>query len=212
MVINSFVIEGAVGADLYEKITEAFELCVEFDKYYEIGRVNGKVYTIKKSKNEYCEGSVIYGFSVWDNVVPGNGPDIAYSETNPDCVELKDGNLHISGGVYCGGVLRYYISDVKLHKLTNIYILYILKILLEKYNDSNIFNGIEILKVGHHGSKTSTSKEYIEKVLPKYAVISAKEKYYGHPHKDTLEVLKENNVQIYITEKVGYIKFNLNKL
>ena len=54
MVINSFVIEGAVGADLYEKITEAFELCVEFDKYYEIGRVNGKVYTIQKSKNEYC--------------------------------------------------------------------------------------------------------------------------------------------------------------
>ena len=86
------------------------------------------------------------------------------------------------------------------------------KILLEKYNDSNIFNGIEILKVGHHGSKTSTSREYIEKVLPKYAVIYAKEKYYGHPHKDTLEVLKENNVQIYITEKVGYIKFNLNKL
>ena len=121
MAINSFVIEGAVGADLYEKITEAFELCVEFDKYYEIGRVNGKVYTIQKSKNEYCEGSVIYGFSVWDNVVPGNGPDIASSETKPDCVELKDGNLHISGGVYRGGVLRYYISDVKLHKLTNIY-------------------------------------------------------------------------------------------
>ena len=86
------------------------------------------------------------------------------------------------------------------------------KILLEKYSDSNIFNSVEILKVGHHGSKTSTSKEYIEKVLPKYAVISAKEKYYGHPHKDTLEVLKENNVQIYVTEKVGYIKFNLNKL
>ena len=54
-------------------------------------RVNGKVYTIQKSKNEYCEGSVIYGFSVWDNVVPGNGRDIAYSETKPDCVELKDG-------------------------------------------------------------------------------------------------------------------------
>ncbi len=86
------------------------------------------------------------------------------------------------------------------------------KILLEKYSNTNLLNSIEILKVGHHGSKTSTSEEYVEKVLPKYAVISAKEKYYGHPHKEVIEVLKENNVQIYITEKIGYIKFNLNKL
>ncbi len=87
------------------------------------------------------------------------------------------------------------------------------KILLEKYNKNDkVFNDIEVLKVGHHGSKTSTSKEYIERIEPKYAVISAKEKYYGHPHKDVIEILKENNVQIYMTEKVGYIKFNLNKL
>ncbi len=86
------------------------------------------------------------------------------------------------------------------------------KMLLEKYNGTDLFNNIEILKVGHHGSKTSTSQEYVEKVLPKYAVISSKEKYYGHPHENVIEILKENKVQIYITEKIGYIKFNLNKL
>ena len=87
------------------------------------------------------------------------------------------------------------------------------KSLLEKYNKSgNMLYDIEVLKIGHHGSKTSTSEEYVKVILPKYGVISSKEKYYGHPHKDVIEILKENKVQIYITEKVGYIKFNMNKL
>lgn len=73
---------------------------------------------------------------------------------------------------------------------------------------SNI-SGIYILKVGHHGSKTATSKEFIEVVKPQNAVISALKKYYGHPHEQTLETLKENDVYVYLTEKQGAIKFSL---
>jgi len=68
---------------------------------------------------------------------------------------------------------------------------------------------VDILKVGHHGSKTSTSEEYIEKIQPQYAVISAKKSYYNHPHESVLDVLKKYNVKIYITEKIGAIKYNL---
>ena len=82
------------------------------------------------------------------------------------------------------------------------------KVLLKLYN----IESVDILKVGHHGSKTSTTEEYIKEILPKYAVISAKKSYYNHPHKDVIEILKKYNVKILITEKIGAIKFNMYNL
>ena len=79
--------------------------------------------------------------------------------------------------------------------------------LIKKY--TNLQN-INILKVAHHGSKTATSQSFVKNISPKFAIISAYKRYYGHPHENTLEVLKENNVNILLTEKMGAIKFNLN--
>lgn len=60
----------------------------------------------------------------------------------------------------------------------------------------------EVLKVGHHGSKTSTSKEFIHFVKPQYAVISAgKDNAYGHPHVDVLSVLNDAGVKILTTQE-----------
>ena len=64
----------------------------------------------------------------------------------------------------------------------------------------------EVLKVGHHGSKTSTTKALLEKVNPKYAVISlGKDNSYGHPHKSTLKLLDEFGVETYRTDKNGTV-------
>ena len=64
----------------------------------------------------------------------------------------------------------------------------------------------EVLKVGHHGSRTSTTKALLEEVNPKYAVISlGKDNSYGHPHKSTLELLDEFNVETYRTDQDGTI-------
>lgn len=58
----------------------------------------------------------------------------------------------------------------------------------------------DVIKVGHHGSKTSSSKKYIEAVSPKIAIISCGiENSYGHPHAVTLETLKKANIDTYIT-------------
>lgn len=58
----------------------------------------------------------------------------------------------------------------------------------------------DVIKVGHHGSKTSSSKKYIEAVSPKVAVISCGvQNSYGHPHEDTLETLKKIGADTYIT-------------
>lgn len=64
----------------------------------------------------------------------------------------------------------------------------------------------DVLKVGHHGSKSSTSEEFLKKVSPKYAVISAaKVNDYGHPHKETISVLNKYNVKTFGTYDYGNI-------
>lgn len=63
-----------------------------------------------------------------------------------------------------------------------------------------------ILKAGHHGSRTSTSEEYVKVVRPEYAVISAgKDNKYGHPHKETLEILAKQKVPILGTFNLGRV-------
>ena len=67
---------------------------------------------------------------------------------------------------------------------------------------------IDVLKVGHHGSKTSSSEEFIDTIDPKYSIISVgKDNKFGHPNKEVLENLKES--KIYRTDKKGTITFRL---
>ena len=66
---------------------------------------------------------------------------------------------------------------------------------------------IEAIQIGHHGSSTSTSKEFLKFIKPKYAIISSKKKVYGHPSSITLEKLQKYNIKYFITEQKGAIKF-----
>lgn len=80
------------------------------------------------------------------------------------------------------------------------------KDILNKY----IIENIDILKVGHHGSNTSSSKEFINKVNPKYCLISVgKNNRYGHPKKEVLNNLRYTKV--YRTDTNGSIKIILNR-
>lgn len=64
----------------------------------------------------------------------------------------------------------------------------------------------DVLKVGHHGSYTSTSKEFLQAVSPKYAVISVGRKsLYGHPDKSTLNKLEDIGAVLYRTDKRGTV-------
>lgn len=66
-----------------------------------------------------------------------------------------------------------------------------------------------VLKFGHHGSDTSTSYSFLEKVRPVYGVVSAgKNNPYGHPHIDVLERASKFNVRILQTSELGTITFS----
>ena len=83
------------------------------------------------------------------------------------------------------------------------------KDILSKYN----INDIDILKVGHHGSKTSSSIDFIDSINPKYSIISVgKKNRYGHPNEEVLDNL--SNSKIYRTDIDGsvIIKIRNNKL
>ena len=80
------------------------------------------------------------------------------------------------------------------------------KDILDKYNIS----GIDVLKIGHHGSKTSSSKYFINEIKPKYSIISVgKNNRYGHPTSEVLDTL--SNSKIYRTDLDGSIEIKLNK-
>ncbi len=65
----------------------------------------------------------------------------------------------------------------------------------------------DVLKVAHHGSKTSSSPEFLKKVLPKIAVIQVGENNYGHPHPEVLADLEQFGIKVLRTDKDGDIKF-----
>lgn len=66
----------------------------------------------------------------------------------------------------------------------------------------------DVLKVGHHGSRTSTSLEYAAAVYPQYAVISAgSDNRYGHPHKEVIDILANIGSAILRTDESGAIIF-----
>ena len=64
----------------------------------------------------------------------------------------------------------------------------------------------DVLKVGHHGSSTSTSYRFLREVAPIYGVISVgKDNSYGHPHEETLSRFRDAEVQVFRTDLLGDI-------
>jgi competence protein ComEC len=73
--------------------------------------------------------------------------------------------------------------------------------------DSGVDVKSDVLKVGHHGSKTSSAREFIFAVSPEIAVIqSGKDNSYGHPNQETLETLENYGIKILRTDTEGDVK------
>lgn len=76
----------------------------------------------------------------------------------------------------------------------------------------NINLKADVLKVAHHGSKTSTTEEFLKAVNPKVALIGVgKNNNFGHPSNEVVQRLKENGTRIYRTDENGEISITVNK-
>ena len=83
----------------------------------------------------------------------------------------------------------------------------------EKESENDMMNNnfnleADVLKVGHHGSKTSTSSAFLRKVNPKYAVICVGEDRYNLPKKITIDKLTKRNIKVFRTDCNGTVVFS----
>lgn len=74
---------------------------------------------------------------------------------------------------------------------------------------ANLPISAEILKVGHHGSRHSTSGSFVEKIKPDYAVVSVGKNSYGHPHPEAVSALGQIKTQILRTDEAGDVRFKI---
>jgi len=85
------------------------------------------------------------------------------------------------------------------------------KILISKYQKNNKLRS-NILKVAHHGSNSSSTKEFLNLVNPQIALIGVgANNKYGHPNNEILDRLKQLNCKIYRTDKMGEIKIYVDQ-
>lgn len=83
----------------------------------------------------------------------------------------------------------------------------------EKLSEEEIINkgfdvSADVIKIGHHGSYTATSENLIKKVNPTVAVLSlGKDNPFGHPHKETMNLLNKYNLKIMRTDYHGDVNF-----
>lgn len=74
-------------------------------------------------------------------------------------------------------------------------------------NTLNVSN-VDLIKIGHHGSSSSSDPSFIRGIDAKYAVITCGENNrYGHPHKETMDTLRNDNIKVYRTDECGDIIF-----
>ena len=83
----------------------------------------------------------------------------------------------------------------------------------EKESENDMMNNnfnleADVLKVGHHGSKTSTSSAFLRKVNPKYAVVCVGEDRYNLPKKITIDKLTKRNIKVFRTDCNGTVVFS----
>lgn len=74
--------------------------------------------------------------------------------------------------------------------------------------DSGAAPAVDVLKLGHHGSRTSSTDEFLDRTRPRFAVVSAGlDNLYRHPHPDVVARLSERGVRILRTDRLGQIRF-----
>ncbi len=167
----------------------AFEACKVEKVYcpvtdYDSGVFEDLVAAAKKQKLSLTVPSAGQTFNVGTAAVQFLSPAKKYSDTNDTSIVVK---------IVYGDTSFVFTGDAE----------------WEPENDmvnSGYDLSATLLKVGHHGSSTSTSYAFLREVNPKYAVISVGAgNTYDHPHTETLDRLRDAGVQVYRTDLLGHI-------
>lgn len=169
---------------------------------YKVGAFisNGRTHSIAAYKD--LERAVLNSQALNVNLMEGDG--VTYKESKLDIISpqadfLKSKELNDSTLVVLfesDGARALFTGDIGLN--------------VEKYLIDNFDITSDILKVGHHGSKYSSSEDFLNKVNPKISVIEVGKNNYGHPTKEALERLGLIGSKIFRTDFDGLIKLTIS--
>ncbi|MBQ9931649.1 MAG: DNA internalization-related competence protein ComEC/Rec2 [Firmicutes bacterium] len=135
---------------------------------------------------------VVVDDEVWIDIlypeegIPRDG-EAKYEDENETCLLMK---------VYCNGVTVLMTGDMGFEQEDAV---------LKLYEKTPEVLKSDILKVGHHGSKYSTSQAFLDAVDPSAAVIQVGKNNFGHPHEDVIEKLRENGIMVYRNDLDGAV-------
>ncbi len=127
---------------------------------------------------------IIAGSAAFSILSPFSGQDKTKNEDNEDSLALRL-DFKNNSFIFCGDIGFY--EEQKMIE-----------------SSENIF--AQVLKVAHHGSKYSTSQNFLDKVSPKFAIIQVGKNSYGHPAKEVLTRLEKSGINILRTDINGDIK------
>lgn len=162
----------------------------------------GKIYMPKKTANTRIFESLV-------SEIKNKGLKITEANSGMNILDEKDLNISILAPISTSYEKINDYSIVSKLKYKDISLLFAgdaeresEKQLLQSEMDLSA----DLLKIGHHGSNTSSSDEFLDEVKPKYAVISSeKGNNYGHPHKEVIDRLTSRNIKILRTDEMGTI-------
>ena len=130
-------------------------------------------------------------------------------------VPLKDAKFDLGNGAYMQIFNTNGGSNTNDQSLVTLYVNGKDKFLFtgdaEKDTENEILSlvpDVDVLKVGHHGSRSSTTQKFLDKVNPEYAIITVgKDNRYHHPHKVVMDKLKTKKIKVHRTDECGTIIF-----
>ncbi len=136
------------------------------------------------------------------SAVPGKSysfGDASFTVLSPDAQYEDINNMSVAVRFDLGGVGFISMGDAHVEAEN--------EILLSSRNISS-----KIIKLGHHGSKTSTGEDFLMTVSPNYAVATVgTDNSYGHPHEQTLSLLERMGITLYRTDLNGNIVFKISE-
>ena len=175
----------------YHGIKDIDIIVITHDDFDHNGALNSlcSLYNVKQVITDNSIQTVTLGKLTFNNI----------NTINNDSTDENDGSIVLYGQI--GGLNFLFTGDIS-SKIEHELITY--------YSDLDV----DILKVAHHGSKTSTSDSFVNFINCDYAIISVGENnFYGHPNKEVLNTLDKHNVTVYRTDINGTIRFNIkNKI
>ena len=167
-------------------IGKQFETCENYKEFIKIVKKNIRVISVEKGNKVNIEKDMYFNV-IW----PDSNNIVNENKLNNNSLVFKMNYKSISA-LFTGDIEK--IAEEKI--ISNV---------KEELKST-------IIKVAHHGSKTSSTEKFIEKVKPKIALIGVGENNtFGHPSNITIETLEKAGTKIYRTDKMGEIILKINK-